>query len=88
MEDDSILHRAIEHYGAEHQKIKAIEEMSELMIELAREHCNRTTNDKIVEEIADVMIMAEQLSIIYGREYVQQFKTAKLQRIEQRINND
>lgn len=59
---------AVKHYGAEHQKRKAIEEMGELITELEREQDGRTTPEKIITEIADVYMMIRQLMIIYGRE--------------------
>ena len=57
---------AVEHYGPEHQKKKAIEEMGELITELEREQDGRTTPEKIITEIADVHLMVRQLMLIYG----------------------
>lgn len=57
---------AVHHYGAEHQKRKAIEEMGELITELEREQDRRTTPEKVITEIADVHLMIRQLMIIYG----------------------
>lgn len=57
---------AVEHYGPEHQKRKAIEEMGELLTALAREQDARANTEQVITEIADVIIMMRQLSIIYG----------------------
>ena len=57
---------AVNHYGAEHQKKKAVEEMGELITELEREQDGRTTPEKVISEIADVLLMIRQLMIIYG----------------------
>ena len=57
---------AVLHYGAEHQKRKAIEEMGELITELEREQDGRTTPEKVITEIADVYLMVRQLMVIYG----------------------
>ena len=59
---------AVTHYGAEHQKRKAIEEMGELITELEREQDGRTTPQKIITEIADVLLTVRQLMVIYGIE--------------------
>ena len=47
------------YYGYEHQKVKAIEEMCELITELSKGN-----EVGIIEEIADVQIMMEQLEIL------------------------
>lgn len=57
---------AVNHYGPEHQKRKAIEEMGELITELEREQDGRTTPEKVITEIADVHLMVRQLMVIYG----------------------
>ena len=57
---------AVNHYGPEHQKKKAVEEMGELITELEREQDGRTTPEKVISEIADVLLMIRQLMIIYG----------------------
>lgn len=57
---------ALRHYGAEHQKKKAIEEMGELITALAREQDGRATPEDVITEIADVQIMLYQLSLMYG----------------------
>lgn len=57
---------AVHHYGPEHQKRKAIEEMGELITELEREQDGRTTPEKVITEIADVHLMVRQLMTIYG----------------------
>ncbi len=59
---------AVKHYGAEHQKRKAIKEMAELITELEREQDGRTTPEKVITEIADVNLMVRQLMVIYGIE--------------------
>jgi len=55
---------AIDTFGAHHQKIKAIEEMAELSVELAKDANGIRTNG-LEQEIADVVIVLEQLKLIY-----------------------
>lgn len=57
---------AVHHYGAEHQKRKAIEEMGELITALEREQDGRVTPKEIITEIADVLLTVRQLMVIYG----------------------
>jgi NTP pyrophosphatase (non-canonical NTP hydrolase) len=65
-EQRRICLRAVDHFGARHQIQKAIEEMGELITELSRLQDKRTDKDRIRGELADVMIMSEQLRIIFG----------------------
>ena len=57
---------AVQHYGAEHQKRKAVEEMGELITALSREQDGRATPEQVITEIADVHLMVRQLMVIYG----------------------
>ena len=50
-----------DYYGKEHQTIKAIEELAELIQALAKEDV-----ENIKEELADVMVMLEQIKYLYG----------------------
>lgn len=59
---------AVKHYGAEHQKRKAVEEMGELITALSREQDGRATPEQVITEIADVHLMVRQLMVIYGIE--------------------
>lgn len=91
------LNRALEIYGSRHQILKAIEEMSELQLELTR-FLQRTSatffeniekdQTSIKSEIADVAIMLYQLSIIFGQDDVDFWIERKMQRLEKRLNGD
>lgn len=75
--------RAVDHYGVEHQKRKAIEELGELICELSREQDHRTDREHILEELADVIIMCEQLRLIYGGKETDAWIDRKLQRLRE-----
>ena len=60
------LWQIIAHYGYEHQKMKAVEELGELSRALARDLQYEGDRDNIAEEMADVYIMLAQLQLIYG----------------------
>ena len=81
-----IFSLAVKHFGAEHQTLKACEELTELQHELLHALDGRADNDKIREEIADVEIMLEQLKLIYGP--IDEWKKTKLARLEERIHGE
>lgn len=60
------LKMIIKSHGVKGQKVKAVEELSELQVAILND-VNKGLNcrSNIVEEIADVMVMIEQLKIIY-----------------------
>ncbi len=83
--EKDILKLAIAKYGIEAQKTMAIEECSELINVLAKECRRRVSDEEIVTEIADVMIMCEQLALIYGENAVESEKEYKLTRLAKRM---
>lgn len=86
-ERKTVYEQAIAHYAEGWQVMKAIEEMAELANELAKStEPGRTTIEKIVDEIADVTIMMEQLRLIFGvNSEVQERIDYKVKRLAQRI---
>lgn len=91
-----VLQNAVDTYGKEAQVDMAIEEMSELTKALLKHRraerspeewdCEKTQQN-ILEEIADVVIMLMQLVIIYGgRDIIQQDINNKVDRLEMRLN--
>lgn len=77
-QDAEIMRTAIVYYGKSRQVKKAIEELGELIVALAKEDI---TNIK--DEIADVSIMIDQLCLIfdYDSEPRRQYKLGRLRRI-------
>lgn len=61
----NVCQAAIRRYGPNHQIKKAAEEMSELITELMREQDNRTSREKIAEEIADVLVTMVQMTALF-----------------------
>ena len=83
------VYKAIETYGAKHQKIIAIEEMAELMKELVKSIRGESNRANIIEEIADVEIMMQQLSLIYNCTFeVIEMRRKKIERLKKRIENE
>lgn len=79
---------AVEHYGPEHQKRKAIEEMGELIVELEREQDGRTNPEKVITEIADVYLMILQLMLIYGPDACLKEYDRKQRRLLRRMDKE
>ena len=88
-----ILEKAIRHYGVENQMAQSIEELAELIVAINK--CLRYKDDiearnNLVEEVADVLIMIDQLKIIMNiKDYeIDCYRKYKLERLERRINNE
>lgn len=87
MNKEQIYKASIRLWGEPSQVLMAIEEMSELIKELTK-WINKRTNikDKILEEMADVEIMLEQLRVIFDCDsYINEVKILKLQRLAELI---
>lgn len=86
-EQKAVLEKAIRHYGFDSQADIAIEEMSELTKAIIkdRRYQSMETLANIFEEIADVLIIVEQLRLAFLPEHIDNYVTAKIARLEQRI---
>lgn len=86
---ERILWDAVRTWGRDAQMLMMVEEMSELTKEICKFY--RTTDDKsasavagnILEEMADVQIMLDQMKIMFGR--VEPMMRVKLDRLEKRL---
>lgn len=90
-EINSCIKEIADHFGTRNQQLKLIEELSELIKELALDVANdRDITDKTISEIADVNILINQILYRAGddtKEKVKQQIEYKLERTIQRINN-
>lgn len=80
--------RALEKWGYEPQILMLAEEASELAT-AALHHIRGEGLDKVAEEIADTLIMIEQLYVHSGNEFwadVLGFRAAKLERLRERLD--
>lgn len=89
-ENSSILNKAIKTYGVNTQLDMCIEEMSELTKEICKHKRGKNNYDEIVEEMADVYIMMEQLKIMLNisPEDIELAKNIKLDRLRERLNDE
>ena len=86
-EQKSKCHKIADHYGEEHQMLKAVEEMAELTQAIVKTVHGDTLHEwEYPGELADVLIMAEQLKYLYencdsfSHDRVYKFIDAKLNR--------
>lgn len=86
MEKEEIYQKIIDKFACQNQIIIAIEEMSELQKTLCKYlRFENFSFDNIIEEIADVRIMIEQLEMMFDCDLlVLQKKEEKLKRIKER----
>ena len=94
-EQKAICHKIADHYGKNHQMLKAVEEMAELTQVIVKTiHGDALHEWEYPGELADVLIMAEQLRYMYdnsdgvfdGR--VEKFIDAKLNRQLKRMEDE
>ena len=80
-----ILAEAIEFYGKENQLNQAVEELAELIVSI--NHCRRgrVTADAVASEIADAIIMIEQVAMIFNVD-PEKHIDEKMNRLKQRID--
>jgi len=88
----SIQSQALNHYGIASQAMQTCEEMAELTVLLHHYRRGRPVSiNSIIEEIADVQIMLDQMKLFYepfSSNSVKIHKQQKLQRLEQRMRED
>lgn len=87
MNEKEILSLAITKYGREAQTNMALEEMGELISAINQYRRGRIKIDALREEIADVIIMATQMAMMYGPCAVEQKKTDKILRLKNRLQD-
>ena len=83
-----VLRKAIETNGEAMQTIVAIEELSELQKELTKILRGKMNRDHLIEEMADVAIMYEQICQIYDIDELELSMrvSTKVNRLERRMN--
>ena len=79
--------KAIKTYGEKAQKLMAIEEMSELTKEICKDFRGKLNRENLIEEMADVLIMLDQMLILYkiSGEEVGLMRIKKVERLKERL---
>lgn len=81
-----VLLKALETWGPEAQTLMVFEEMSELQKELCKHARGKDNRLAIAEEIADVVIMLDQMALLHDcAEDVFRIIDEKLERLEKRL---
>lgn len=82
-----IYKQAIETYGVRAQKLMAIEEMSELTKEICKDFRGKLNREHLIEEMADVTIMLDQMLLIYeiSGEEILSMCGRKMKRLKERL---
>ena len=89
IEREEVYRMAVACFGKPPQKLMAIEEMSELTKAICKDFRGKLNRENLVEEMADVQIMLEQLKIIYdAHEAVDAAMELKIKRLRQLLNMD
>ncbi|MCL1789890.1 MAG: hypothetical protein FWG40_00780 [Peptococcaceae bacterium] len=82
-----VLRSAIFKYGEQAQIYMAIEEMAELIHALSKhKRYGRCLESKVREEMSDVIIMLEQLKMMFGR--VDEEVDKKVKRLDKRLREE
>ena len=85
-----VYDQAIDTFGVDKQLVVAVEELSELQKEVCkalRYEKNAINEDNMAEEIADVMIMVEQLQRIFQiGELVETYRSKKIRRLAKKLD--
>lgn len=85
-ENDGFIYRlAVEKWGAMSQVLQAMEELSELSTALSKYINGRGEVEDVVDEIADVEIMMQQLRHIFPEETINNRKKQKKERLERLV---
>ena len=85
MEKEEIYLKLIQKFGVENQSVVAVEELSELQKEVCKMLRKIGNVHNLAEEIADTLIVIEQLMLIHDCESeVVLLKQQKLQRVYER----
>lgn len=81
-----ILTAALEAYGGTMQQMVLLEEMSELQKEVCKQWRGRDNLEQIAEEMADVQIMLDQMTLFFQNGGLQeQYRMKKLERLGERL---
>lgn len=81
MKPSEIYRRAIRVFGPQHQMRKAQEECAEFLVTTMHYEQGRAPLDAVIDELADVLVMAEQARLILGADLVDAAKQRKLDRL-------
>lgn len=86
--NETVLKRAIRSYGQEAQMAVVQEECAELIVAISHFLRRRVDDKVVIEEIADVQVMVNQMKIMFGAEAVQKVYEEKVLRLSGRLDKE
>ena len=81
-------HIKIQYHNEELTVSELCSRMDELREKLNAARMENTLLDNLLEEIADVDIMIDQMKIMWGPKQVEEYRRKKLERLDRRLNDD
>lgn len=78
---EEIFERALDKWGHVAQMLKAVEEAAELIQATMHFIGGKVTPDHVADEVADIIITAGQMRIMFGKENVDQIVQKKMDRL-------
>lgn len=81
----AICERALKHFKAEPQVNMMFEEIGEFVDAFHKYKRKRVRLETVIGELCDLMIMSEQMSILFGEEDVRRVLDDKLNKLELRV---
>jgi len=89
MKKKDVYNKAKAIWGIDAQVTKAVEELAELQKELCKFLLDDAKFENIIEEVADVKIMVEQIELMFEiKEAVKAVKKKKIQRLSDRLDKE
>lgn len=80
-----LIERIKQKYGISAMREKWIEELLELATKLQQSKSKHYPESELIEEIADVSFILDQMLYIYGEDIVKEVKQYKIKRTEERL---
>ena len=84
-EEREVLAAALDRYGFPAQRLMFAEEVGEALSALSKVQRNRCDICAVVEELADVVIMAEQMALYFGWTEYEIQRCKKIARLRERL---
>ena len=79
--------QAIEQWGIHPQIRMVFEECAELMNALAKTYRGRASKQDVITELADVVIMCEQMAVVFGQEEYKAELERKLEKFKKKLED-
>ena len=85
--DEELYQQAIEQFGVMEQVFQTEEELTELLTEMKRYASGNVDDEDIIDELADVHIMVEQMALIHGYAEFEERVAFKKHRLKERLQD-